>query len=68
MAVLNLPGSLVVSDIFLMDHGSLLGYWNKTAYRSSYIFSPWYLTIIFYTILGLLLFYLTVRQVRRIET
>ena len=67
LAGLNLPASLVVSDIFLLENGSLFGYRDTISTYSVFMFSPWYLSILFYSLLALLLFSLTVRRVRRVS-
>ena len=66
MAVINLPASLVVSEIFLLETGSLFGFRQMIGTYRIFIFSPWYLSIIFYSLLALILFSLTVRRVRRV--
>ncbi len=66
MAALNLPASLVVSEIFLLENGSLIGYQTMISSHRVFIISPWYLTLIFYGSLSILLLLLTIRRVRRV--
>jgi ABC-type transport system involved in multi-copper enzyme maturation permease subunit len=66
MAALNLPASLVVSELFLLESGSLIGYQTTIAYHRVFIISPWYLTLIIYGSLSILLLFLTVRRVKRV--
>jgi ABC-type transport system involved in multi-copper enzyme maturation permease subunit len=66
MAALNLPASLVVSEIFLLESGSLIGYESYIASHRVFIISPWYLTLIFYGSLSILLLFLTIRRVKRV--
>jgi hypothetical protein len=66
MAALNLPARLVVSEIFLLENGSLIGYQTTIVSRRVFIISPWYLTLIFYGSLSILLLFLTIRRVKRV--
>ncbi len=73
LAATNLPATLVVSDIVLVEEGSLW-YFNTSVGGASgtshsiWLFSPWPLFLIVYILLSVLLFYATVRRVRKIAT
>ena len=73
LATTNLPATLIVSDIVLVEEGSLW-YFNTTvggasgASHSIWLFSPWPIFLILYILLSVLLFYATVRRVRKIAT
>ena len=73
LATTNLPATLIVSDIVLVEEGSLW-YFNTSvggasgASHSIWLFSPWPIFLILYILLSVLLFYATVRRVRKIAT
>jgi ABC-type transport system involved in multi-copper enzyme maturation permease subunit len=67
LAATNLPATLIVSDIFLLQEDALFFY--KETFggsHSAYLFSPWPLFLLFYILLAFLLYWLTVRKVRKI--
>lgn len=66
LATLNLPASLVVSEVFLVEQGSLWGFTESIRGHNVFIFSPWYLNLLLYSLLAFLLYGLTVRRVGRI--
>ena len=69
----NLPDTLIASDIVLVQEGSLW-YFSQSVGGSSgashtiWLFSPWPLFLIFYSLLSVILFWATVRRVRKIAT
>ncbi len=73
LAATNLPATLIVSDVALVHEGSLW-YFNTTvggasgASHTIWLFSPWPLFLILYILLSVVLFYATVRRVRKIAT
>lgn len=67
LAATNLPATLIVSDIFLLQEGALFFYKETFSSYSAYIFSPWPLFLVLYILLALLLYWLTVRRVRKIS-
>lgn len=66
LAATNLPATLIVSDIFLLQEGTYFYFVSTIGGRSAFIFSPWPLFLLFYFLLALLFYWLTVRRVRRI--
>jgi ABC-2 type transport system permease protein len=68
LAATNLPATLIVSDMFLLEEGALFFFKASSIFgsRSAWLFSPWPLFLIFYSLLALLLFWGCVRRVRKI--
>jgi ABC-2 type transport system permease protein len=66
LAITNLPLTLIVSEIFLLQFDALFYFTEFIDGRAAYIVSPWPFYTLLYTFLALLLYWLTVRQVRRI--
>lgn len=62
----NLPATMIMSEVILLEEGSYFYFDTTIDGHTIYIPSPWYLYIILYTLLALLLYWLTVRRVRRI--
>jgi ABC-type transport system involved in multi-copper enzyme maturation permease subunit len=73
LAATNLPATLILSDVTLVQEGSLW-YFNTSVGSASgashtiWLFSPWPLFLIFYSLLSLILFWACVRRVRKIAT
>jgi ABC-type transport system involved in multi-copper enzyme maturation permease subunit len=73
LAATNLPATLIVSDIVLVEESSLW-YFSSTvggasgASHSIWLFSPWPLFLILYILISALLFWACVRRVRKIAT
>lgn len=65
LAATNLPASLIISELILVQEGSLWGFSLPFLGRSLYIPSPWYLQLICYLFFTWLLYTLTVRSLRR---
>lgn len=73
LATTNLPATLIVSDIVLVEEGSLWYFSSSVSSTSGtshsiWLFSPWPLFLILYSLLALILFWATVRRVRKIAT
>lgn len=73
LAATNLPATLIVSDIVLLEEGSLWYFSTSVggvsgASHTIWLFSPWPLFLILYSLLAVILFYATVRRVRKIAT
>lgn len=73
IAATNLPATLIASDIILLEEGSLWFFSTSVGGGSGiahtiWLFSPWPLFLIFYSLLALLLFWGCVRRVRKIAT
>jgi hypothetical protein len=63
---LNLPATLVMSEIVLLEESSLWGFSSSAGGYSYWIFSPWYVNVLIFAILAFVLYKVTVRRVRRI--
>ncbi len=73
LASTNLPATLIASDIVLVEEGSLWYFSTVVGGASGtshtiWLFSPWPVFLILYSLLGVILFWATVRQVRKIAT
>jgi ABC-2 type transport system permease protein len=71
LASLNLPATLIVSDIVLVNEDALFFFQQTFGSPPSsggtfWFPSPWWIFIIIYTFLALLLYWLSVRKVRQI--
>jgi len=67
LAATNLPATLIVSEVFLLEQDTLF-YWTQIIDgHTVYILSPWFLNILFYTSLALVLFWASVKQVRKVS-
>ncbi|MCA9969921.1 MAG: ABC transporter permease subunit [Anaerolineales bacterium] len=66
VASLNLPASLIVSEIILLEENSLFFFKDTFSGHTAWFFSPWMLTLVLYTLLSWLLYWLTVRRIRKI--
>jgi ABC-2 type transport system permease protein len=66
LAITNLPLALILSEVFLLQFDALFYFTEIIDGRTLYIFSPWPFYSLLYTLLAMLLYWLTVRQVRRI--
>lgn len=66
LASTNLPATIVVSEVLLLEEDALFYYMDTIGGYSVLIFSPWTIYLILYSLLAVILFVLTVRRVRRI--
>jgi hypothetical protein len=70
LAAVNLPATLIVSDVILVNEDALFFYSQSFGAGSGggtfWFPSPWWIFIILYTVLALLLYWLSVRKVRKI--
>jgi hypothetical protein len=66
LVVTNLPATLIMSEVVLLQEGAYFYYSTTIDGHTVYIPSPWYFYIILYALLAVLLYWLTVRRVRRI--
>lgn len=67
LASTNLPATLVVSDLFLLQQDALFFYKESFSGHTAYLFSPWPVFLLLYTLLAWLLYRLTVRRIRKIS-
>jgi ABC-type transport system involved in multi-copper enzyme maturation permease subunit len=73
LASINLPATLIVSDVVLVQEGSLWYFSTVVGGASGtshtiWLFSPWPLFLIVYSLLAFILFWGCVRRVRKIAT
>jgi ABC-2 type transport system permease protein len=66
LSSLNLPAAIVVSDVFLLQQDALFVWQDTIGGRTVWLFSPWWVYTIVYSLLGLILFRATVRRVQRV--
>ncbi|MCP4426942.1 MAG: hypothetical protein GY803_20830 [Chloroflexi bacterium] len=66
LAATNLPATLIVSDIFLIEEGALFFYKYSFSGHNAFIVSPWPLFLLLYSFMAWLLYWLTVRRIRKI--
>ncbi|HSM58449.1 MAG TPA: ABC transporter permease [Candidatus Sulfomarinibacteraceae bacterium] len=66
LASTNLPVTLVLSDVFLVQEDALFYFTETIRGYTVYIFSPWYVYLILYSLLAIILYILTVGRVRKI--
>lgn len=66
LSATNLPATLIISEIVLLQEDALLLFDQVVRGRTVTLFSPWALYVIIYGLLALLLFWATVRRVKRI--
>lgn len=67
LAALNLPATLIVSETFLLNQDTLLGYTHFVSGQAIWIFSPWILFIILHVLAAVFFYTRTVRRVRRVS-
>jgi ABC-type transport system involved in multi-copper enzyme maturation permease subunit len=65
---LNLPATLIMSEIILLEENSLWGFSESAGGFTYYIFSPWYINLFIFSLLAFIIYKLTVRRVRRIPS
>ncbi|MFQ5421943.1 MAG: ABC transporter permease, partial [Anaerolineae bacterium] len=66
LAATNLPATLIVSDIFLIQEDALFFFKNSFGAHAVWLPSPWLWFLLLYILLALLLYWLAVRKVRKI--
>lgn len=62
----NLPATLILSELFLREQNAVWGFVERIGPHSLWFFSPWYVFILFYSILSLYFFWRTVKRVDQI--
>lgn len=67
LATTNLPATLVVSELFLLQQDTLFAYSQLIGGRTIWVFSPWWMFIIIHLIAAVALYADTVRRVRRVS-
>jgi len=66
LAATNLPATIVISEIFLLEQDALFLFTDLVDGRTVYFFAPWFVYVFLYTLLALVLFWVCVRRVKRI--
>lgn len=66
LASTNLPATIVLSEIFLLQEDAVFFFTETINGYTVLIFSPWFVYLILYTLLSLVLYFLTVGRVRRV--
>lgn len=66
LAATNLPATIVVSEIFLLEQDALFYFTDLVDGRTVLFFSPWFVYIFLNSLLALILFWICVRRVKRI--
>jgi ABC-type transport system involved in multi-copper enzyme maturation permease subunit len=66
LSATNLPATLVLSEVFLLEEETLFFVTETVGGYTVHLFSPWFVYLILYGLLSLLLYALTVRQVRKV--
>ncbi len=72
LAAINLPATLITSAIFLIEEGGVFyikqDFYSGGTTHAVLLPSPWILFILLHTAFALLIYWITVRRVRRIST
>jgi len=68
LAATNLPATIIISEVFLLEEDTLFYWTNVIDGHTVFILSPWYLYAIFYALLGLILYWACVRQIKKVST
>ncbi len=63
---LNLPATLIASDVFLTQYGAIFYYMDTVNGYRVIVFSPWWIYTIVYTLLAFFLLGLSIRRVKQI--
>lgn len=66
LAATNLPATLILSEVFLLEEGTLFLFKTSFSGHSVWLFSPWPLFLLIYILVALVLYWASVRRVRRI--
>jgi ABC-type transport system involved in multi-copper enzyme maturation permease subunit len=66
LAATNLPATIILSEVFLLQQDAVFFFTDTINGYSVLFFSPWFVYLILYSVLSLILYWLTVRRVRRI--
>lgn len=66
LASLHLPAALIVSELFLLNQNTLFFYQQNFSGNLVWLYSPWMLFTLLHLLLAWLLYWVTVRRVRRV--
>lgn len=67
LAAINLPATLILSEAFLLQGGTVFSLSQTVSGLSVWLPSPWLLFIVFHVLAAFLLYRATVRRVRRVS-
>lgn len=67
LAATNLPATLFISDLFLVEQDALIYFTDFIDGRLVYIWSPWLPYLTLYIIFALLLYWACIRRIRRVS-
>ncbi|NJN54518.1 MAG: ABC transporter permease [Anaerolineae bacterium] len=62
----NLPATLIASEVFLLEDGAIFFFKSSTGGSTYWLPSPWPIFMVLYILLAWLLYWLSVRNVRKI--
>ena len=68
VAATNLPATLIISEVILLEEDALFFFSQAIDGHTVTLFSPWTVYIFFYVLLTLLLYWGCIRRVRRVPT
>jgi ABC-type transport system involved in multi-copper enzyme maturation permease subunit len=66
LSATNLPATIILSEVILLEEDALFLFEQMAGGRSITLFSPWIAYVIIYALLALVLFWSTVRRVKRV--
>ena len=66
LAATNLPATLVISEIFLLEEDTLVYWTDIIDGHTVFILSPWYLYALLYILLAFILYLACVRRVKKV--
>ena len=67
LAATNLPAALITSEVILLEEDTLFLFSQNVDGHVVTLFSPWIAYVLIYGLLALILFWGTVRRVRRVS-
>lgn len=68
LSAFNLPATMIISDLALVEEGALFYFTQTIGGRIIYIFSPWPLFILFHSLMAWFFYRLTAKRVQKIAT
>lgn len=67
LAAVNLPATLVISELLLLQENALFLFEQSLGARSIWLFSPWWVFILLHALAAVALYVAAVRRVRRVS-
>jgi ABC-type transport system involved in multi-copper enzyme maturation permease subunit len=68
LAATNLPATLIISELFLLENNALFIYNLPITGGAVWVVSPWILFLLLYLIAAVILFWACVRRVKRVDS